>query len=365
MPQRRFRLVASADYRPRDNIDVPAVAQLLKQLKSGHKNARNSQKLLFTEMHILERVYYKGNNQHGLSLFWRSVVSVRRMSARIYETNLPGLLEALGSMFHEELFGGQKVFSGAWTRIPSLSSIAQIMERLLDIGMLLQAAISAFRKAYKAFCLAMPNTAFLQLTIVLMSIVSRINAVSSAFLDTISAIAPCVYAVFEAFEPSKPLLKKMSQRLTKFQSSPTTNEPVEPAPSRTSQIPTPIHIDDMDEDLGFSIARSTLPPTTLPASDPMANTPLPPNPPTNSTLSTLLPDVETTTPLLSPPSSPRSLSSQPPPPPPPLPPHAQVLPRNVPVEPPAHAVSTVTTSTKPKKKRKKTIARDEIDDIFG
>ncbi|CAE6414030.1 unnamed protein product [Rhizoctonia solani] len=345
MPQRRFRLVASADYRPRDNIDVPAVAQLLKQLKSGHKNARNSQKLLFTEMHILERVYYKGNNQHGLSLFWRSVVSVRRMSARIYETNLPGLLEALGSMFHEEMFGGQKVFSGAWTRIPSLSSIAQIMERLLDIGMLLQ-AISFRRSA--------PSKKHT---------ISRINAVSSAFLDTISTIAPCVYAVFEAFEPSEPLLKKMSQRLTKFQSSPTTNEPVEPAPSRTSQIPTPIHIDDMDEDLGFSIARSTLPPTTLPASDPMANTPLPPNPPTNSTLSTLLPDVETTTPLLSPPSSPRSLSSQPPPPP--LPPRAQVLPRNVPLEPPAHAVSTVTTSTKPKKKRKKTIARDEIDDIFG
>ncbi|CCO33303.1 hypothetical protein BN14_07377 [Rhizoctonia solani AG-1 IB] len=360
MPQRRFRLVASADYRPRDNIDVPAVAQLLKQLKSGHKNARNSQKLLFTEMHILERVYYKGNNQHGLSLFWRSVVSVRRMSARIYETNLPGLLEALGSMFHEELFGGQKVFSGAWTRIPSLSSIAQIMERLLDIGMLLQAI--SFRRSAPSEKHTIKGVLFSHAQYCVFATYDSANEYSLS--DQRSLISVSGHH-FGDCSPSEPLLKKMSQRLTKFQSSPPTNEPVEPTPSRTSQIPTPIHIDDMDEDLGFSIARSTLPPTTLPASDPMANTPPPPNPPTNSTLSTLLPDVETTTPLLSPPSSPRSLSSQPPPPPPPLPPHAQVLPRNVPVEPPAHAVSTVTTSTKPKKKRKKTIARDEIDDIFG
>lgn len=106
MPPRRFRLVAYENYRPRDNLDVPTITQLLKQLKSGYKNVRSSQKQLFAEMHILERVYYKGKNQHGLSLFWRSVVSVRRMSGRIYETNVPRLLEILGGMFHEEPFEG-------------------------------------------------------------------------------------------------------------------------------------------------------------------------------------------------------------------------------------------------------------------
>ncbi|CAE6421636.1 unnamed protein product [Rhizoctonia solani] len=350
MPQRRFRLVASTDYKSRDNLDVPAVAQLLKQLKSGHKNARNSQKLLFTEMHLLERVYYKGKNQHGLSLFWRSVVSVRRMSARVYETNLPGLLEVLGSMFHEEPFGGQKVFSGAWTRIPPVSSIAQIMQRILDIGMLLQAAIGAFQKAYRAFCLALPNTAFLQLTIVLMSIVSRASVVSSALIDTTSTIAPCVYAVLEAFEPPKPHLNRISKRLKQLQSIPTPNEPIAPPLNHTSQIPTSIHTDSMDEDLGLSIARSALPPPAPSPSSPKIT----PESLKSLTLSAP-PDVETITLLLSPPSSPRTLSSQPP--------RVQVVPGNVLVEPPARAVSTVTTSTKPKKKRKK--AKDEIDDIFG
>ncbi|KEP53298.1 hypothetical protein V565_032940 [Rhizoctonia solani 123E] len=138
MPPRRFRLLASADFKPRDNLDIPAVTQLLKQLKSAHKNGRASQKLLFTEMHLLERVYYKGKNQHGLSLFWKSAVSVRRVSARIHEANLPGLLEVLGGMFHEEPFEGQKVFSGAWTRVPPPVTVAQILERLLDIGILLK-----------------------------------------------------------------------------------------------------------------------------------------------------------------------------------------------------------------------------------
>ncbi|ELU44873.1 hypothetical protein AG1IA_01096 [Rhizoctonia solani AG-1 IA] len=323
MPQRRFRLVASADYKARDNLDIPSVAQLLKQLKAGHKNARNVQKLLFTEMHVLERVYYKGKNQHGLSLFWRSVVSVRRMSTRIYETNVPGLLEVLAGMFHEEPFGGdiqtscrQKVFSGAWTRIPPVSSIAQILERLLDMGTLLQAAIAAFQKAYR--CEIRPPTS---------------------------------------------LLTRISKRFKKSQSIPAPDRLPTPPLNHVPEIRAPIYTnDDMDEDLGLSVERNTVPWITPLSPNPVVQAPTP-SPPTNLTLSISPPppDVETTTPL-----SPPSPSSSPSPPPTPLPsqpPRAQVVPRNIREEPPARAVSAVTTSTKPKKKRKK--ARDEIDDIFG
>lgn len=106
MVSRRFRLVISNSSKPRDNLDIPAITLLLKKLKPVHKNVHSSQKRLFTEMHLLERVYYKGKNQHGSSLFWRNVVSARRMTARIYETNLPRLLEILSSIFHEEPFKG-------------------------------------------------------------------------------------------------------------------------------------------------------------------------------------------------------------------------------------------------------------------
>jgi pyrimidine operon attenuation protein/uracil phosphoribosyltransferase len=46
------------------------------------------------------------------------------------------------------------------------------------------------------------NTAFLQLTIVLVGIVSRNNALASALLDNLSSIIPCVHAVFEVLEVS-------------------------------------------------------------------------------------------------------------------------------------------------------------------
>ena len=105
MPRRQFRLVASDDFQPRSNLDISSVGHLLKSLKAGYKHVRSSQNQLLAEMHILERVYYKGKNQHGLALFWRSVVSIRRMASRIHETNLPGLLEILAGIFHEESFG--------------------------------------------------------------------------------------------------------------------------------------------------------------------------------------------------------------------------------------------------------------------
>lgn len=105
MPRRQFRFVALDDYKNRSNLDIPSIGHLLKSLKSDYKHARSNQTQLFAEMHILERVYYKGKNQHGLALFWRSVVSIRRMASRIHETNLPGLLEIIAGMFHEESFG--------------------------------------------------------------------------------------------------------------------------------------------------------------------------------------------------------------------------------------------------------------------
>ncbi|KAJ1309703.1 hypothetical protein OPQ81_006468 [Rhizoctonia solani] len=304
-------------------------------------------------MHLLERVYYKGKNQHGLSLFWRSVVSVRRMCARIHETNISGLLEVLGGMFHEEPFGGQKVFSGAWTRVPPPVNLGQILERLLDIEILLKSAITAFQKAYRAFCLAMPNTAFLQLTIILVGIVSRSSAVASALLDVTSSIIPCVYAAFETLEPPKPLLNKISKRLKKSASTPELNEPLERPTKTTSETATPMYMNDMDEDLGLSIARSVPPPAVVPPLLPPvpAQITIIPDSPVSPVLSTMSLDIETATPFSPPSQSPTS-----------QPPRAQVTPKNVPEEPPAHA-APVATSTKLKKKRKK--VRDEIDDIFG
>ncbi|KAG8755442.1 hypothetical protein FRC12_010882 [Ceratobasidium sp. 428] len=262
MPQRRFHFIASENYRPRSNVDIPPIGRLLKTLKSSSKNIRSGQKHLLTEMHLLERVYYKGKNQHGLSLFWRNVVSIRRMASRIHETNTPRLLEMLAGMFHEEAFTGTKVFNGAWTRIPPPENVAKILERLLDVATLLKSANKAFLKAYRAFCLFMPTTAFLQLTIVLISIVSRISALASNLLDDLVLIIPRLYAVFEVLKPSRSLYRKVSKSIKIF-------SPASPIDSISDNVinaqSTPaLSIHEPGEDIGFTIARTIQPTITLP-----------------------------------------------------------------------------------------------------
>ncbi|KAG9097969.1 hypothetical protein FRC06_006958 [Ceratobasidium sp. 370] len=362
---RRFHFIASDNYRPRSNVDIPSVSHLLKALKTSNKHVRANQKLLLTELHLLERVYYKGKNQHGLSLFWRSVVSTRRMASRIYEVNAPRLLEILASMFHEEAFEGAKVFSGTWTRIPPPENIAKILERLSEVATLLESANEAFLKAYRyssgsavaggtflkqqrAFCLFMPTTAFLQLTIVLMGMVSRINALASNLLDTLTQVIPRVYAVFEALEPPKPLHRRISKLSKTFLAT----SSVHPTDSSTApqNTPTlPMHADD--EDLGFTITR-TAQPTPIEISHSMSP-PLISIPGSPSITPDWLITLETVTPQSpSPPQNTLDLPSR----------------ENFPLEPEA-GVKTRTVprdasvATKKVKKRRK--VRDEIDDIFG
>ncbi|KDN34139.1 hypothetical protein RSAG8_12779, partial [Rhizoctonia solani AG-8 WAC10335] len=136
--------------------------------------------------------------------------------------------------------------------------------------------------------------------------------------DITSSITPYIYAVFETLEPPRSLVNKISKRLKKSHSTPTPKDPIEPPTKSTlnSQTPAPVYMDNTGEDLGLSIARGTLPPTTVSAlrPSPPAQLMIVPDSPTNPVLSTTR-LVETTTPL-SPPS-----------PPPSQPPRAQVIPK--------------------------------------
>ena len=51
-------------------------------------------------MRVLERLYYKGVNQHRNALFWRKVKEVRRLGKRVLEVRLGGLLDDLRYSFY-------------------------------------------------------------------------------------------------------------------------------------------------------------------------------------------------------------------------------------------------------------------------
>ncbi|KAG9125940.1 hypothetical protein FRC07_005518 [Ceratobasidium sp. 392] len=334
MAQRRFHFVASDSYRPRSNADIPSIGHLLKILKTNSKNVRSGQKQLLAEIHLLERVYYKGKNQHGLSLFWRSVVSARRMASRIYEVNIPRLLEILAGMFHEEAFTGTKVFSGAWTRIPPPENLAKILERSSRVVELLNSARETFLKAY------------------------RISVLASNLRDDLASVVTRVYAAFEALEPSVALHRRISKIFKK-------NSPVSSSPSMDDNTIIPQSAPTLEtcvldgEDLGFAIARTIQPPATSPlavqANHSVSPPPIitPESPPVALDLPIALETVISPSPSPSPSQNalaPRSREN--------LPVEAEIVPIRSKIVPHNAGVTT----KKGKKRRK---VRDEIDDIFG
>lgn len=58
---------------------------LLKDLRSCAQRLAPLLSALEDEMRILERLYYKGRNQHRSALFWRKVEEMRRYGKRILE----------------------------------------------------------------------------------------------------------------------------------------------------------------------------------------------------------------------------------------------------------------------------------------
>ncbi|KAI0316680.1 hypothetical protein OF83DRAFT_224480 [Amylostereum chailletii] len=107
---------------------------LLKSLKA-HTRTLNAIFAQHTaEMAVLERLYYKGKNQHGASLLWQRVSEMRRYGKRLQAMDICGLPEALRATFYgEPTATTTKKLKGAWTHYPSASYFKWAL-RLLLLG---------------------------------------------------------------------------------------------------------------------------------------------------------------------------------------------------------------------------------------
>jgi hypothetical protein len=76
-----------------------AIDTVLKTLKTSSRQLQTSIAAFRDEMQILERLYYKGKNQHRTALFWRRVCEVRRYGDRINRADLVDLVEGFRRSF--------------------------------------------------------------------------------------------------------------------------------------------------------------------------------------------------------------------------------------------------------------------------
>ena len=72
----------------------------LKRLKALSRRLAAISATLSEEVKILNRLYYKGKNQHRISLFWRHVEEIRRLSLRIHSLDLAGTVNRLRHTFY-------------------------------------------------------------------------------------------------------------------------------------------------------------------------------------------------------------------------------------------------------------------------
>lgn len=103
MKSRQRHAVAPAiSYRKRSEIGTAAhgrIDAILKDLRSCSQRLAPLLSTLEDEMHILDRLYYKGCNQHRSALFWRKVEEMRRFGSRVLEVQLAELVNVLRFSF--------------------------------------------------------------------------------------------------------------------------------------------------------------------------------------------------------------------------------------------------------------------------
>ena len=77
------------------------VDSILKSLRSSSKKLQALGLAQTEELRILERLFYKGKNQHRQALFWRNVVEIRRLARRVEEVDAYGLVNSFRLGFYE------------------------------------------------------------------------------------------------------------------------------------------------------------------------------------------------------------------------------------------------------------------------
>lgn len=103
MNYRRKRLQPPRDGISRELLEplkCGAIDAVLKDLKLCSRRLQAILPSYSDELRILERLYYKGKNQHRSALFWKRVVEIRRYGNRLNEKDLSRIMDT----FHYSFF---------------------------------------------------------------------------------------------------------------------------------------------------------------------------------------------------------------------------------------------------------------------
>ena len=102
MAKARPPIVLSLSRALLDEASQKKVDIFLKDFKSRARNLNTLLELYTVELAVLERLYYKGNNQHNASLFWKRVSEMRRYGKRFQDMEIGVTVQTLRGLFYGE-----------------------------------------------------------------------------------------------------------------------------------------------------------------------------------------------------------------------------------------------------------------------
>jgi len=103
MTARRWPSSPALSPLPRVSIDpsyYPSLDSVLKDLKSCSRRLQSVFSAYHDELQILERLFYKGKNQHRSALFWKRAAEMKRYCERLDTLGFPDMFALLRSSFY-------------------------------------------------------------------------------------------------------------------------------------------------------------------------------------------------------------------------------------------------------------------------
>ncbi|KAK0459684.1 uncharacterized protein EV420DRAFT_283504 [Desarmillaria tabescens] len=169
------------------------VDSALKNLKKCRNHLKTILATYQDEREILERLYYKGKNQHRSALFWKRVVETRRYSNRLNELDPVMLIDDMQqSFFDANSANMKKALKGAWTCYPDHKFVSYMRNRLELISDFASKTHARLSQAYRSLSLAMQSGAFIQYIVLLVAIISRMDILTVELLAGIQQASSTV-----------------------------------------------------------------------------------------------------------------------------------------------------------------------------
>ncbi|CAL1704842.1 unnamed protein product [Somion occarium] len=240
-----------------DQTQQSLVDSILKDLKICSRRLQTAFHSQQVDLQVLERLYYKGNNQHRSALFWRRIEEIRRYTPRLTDQRTQTVVDELRLSFWGPVNERtSKSLKGAWTHVPNPSSVQSVLDRLVLVHRLITKMHGSLSRTYRHLNLNFQTGAFLQLILTLSAITARLATLSDELLSSIEVTWNACHRLLCLLDPEKAKkLRPLAKDRHRDNSAVSSRRVQESARSGASVS---LVADVFEDDVGSSITRTSL-----------------------------------------------------------------------------------------------------------